>query len=97
MALGQAYLHRGWWDEALVELRKAQNLKPGLKDIHFHLAQVYRFKSWWDEAVSEYEKQIAVTTDPEAVAMCKDLIQQVLAWKEQLLVSPSAGNSKLIK
>ena len=98
LQLGKVYIRRQWWDEAMVELKKSQELKPDLHEIHFHLGQVYRYKSWWDEAIAELQKYTeSPNPEEDRVVQAIDLIQQIQVWKKELQVSPSAGQSKLIK
>jgi tetratricopeptide (TPR) repeat protein len=98
LQLGKVYIRRGWWDEAQVEMKKAQELKPGLSEIHFHLGQIYRSKSWWDEALKEFQLYLDTPTpDEEKGSQAIDWIRQIQVWKAELQISPSAGQSKLIK
>jgi Tfp pilus assembly protein PilF len=98
LQLGKVYIRRGWWDEAQVEMKKAQALKPEQSEIHFHLGQIYRSKSWWEEALKEYQTYLDTPTPEEDKgAQAIEWIRQIQVWKSELQISPSAGQSKLIK
>lgn len=48
---GQAFLGKGWWDEAIRDFRTAISMGHDSADVLDKLAEAYRGKGWWDEAI----------------------------------------------
>jgi len=68
-SLGAAYIDRGMYDEAIVELEKAIEMNPSYEEAYTNLGVAYAGKGMYDEAISEYNKAIEI--DPsDASAHC---------------------------
>lgn len=64
--LGEAYMARGQFDDAIAELRRRAETEHDNWSIHFVLLQIYWLKGMKKEAVEELEK--LVRDDPAKVS-----------------------------
>ena len=67
--LGEAYMARGQFDDAIAELRRRSETEPGNFFIHFDLLQTYWLKGMKKEAVEELEK--IVRDDPAKTSVVR--------------------------
>ena len=69
--LGLVLQEKGLTDDAIVQFRKALEIKADYPKAHFHLGNVLRQKGLMDEAIAEY--QLAVAVEPNYAAAHNNL------------------------
>lgn len=72
---GQDYERIGKNDEAIQEYRRALELKPDLKELHFRIGNLYWKRDRLEEALPELQKEIAVNPNhPHALYEIGDIL-----------------------
>src|ERR1041385_5771758 len=64
VARAKALIHFGYYDRAIVDLKKAIDLEAGSLDGHYYLGMAYEFDHQVDNAIEQYG--IFLTLDPTA-------------------------------
>ena len=73
--LGEAYMARGQFDDAIAELRRRSETEHDNLFIHFDLIEIYWLKGMKKEAVEELEK--IVRDDPAKTSGCTPGLRRI--------------------
>lgn len=66
---GGALAHQGKFDDAIVALRKAIELRPDSVDAHSFLGEIYERQNRLSEAIEQYQRALAAQTSDRALQM----------------------------